>query len=288
MAALEGRLEELEYRTAEEALSAFIAACVIASRAGPQAESRLLEAEASAAWKRIVDAKENPEIVEEIIARAGARIERASRRLPWRPGRRGIEYVLLSWRVRVDEFLRIAARHVERMPGLSLASQFLEGGYVYLNVERLRTLGAAAARSLISARIEEARQIEVESPEIDGVVGEVKRVARGLLPFRREALPSCIKELSSRAAEDLEDIGAYALIAFLTNVAAGREDLEKLLENPAGEAAAKTIADILLSGELGRYKPPPCKALREQNVCKCKGSLLEAYREALRESREPS
>ena len=275
-AALEGGLEGRTYASSEEAISSFVAGVLIASRAGPVAARRVLDGEWARALKLIVDGREEPSVVARIVESAGVRVEPASRLIPWKPRGRSVERLSLQWRVRVDGYLKLSSGIVEKLPILSLTEAFLETGYVYLDIARLRALGAAAARRLLEERFREAEGLGA-SGEIGYYAERLKRLARGLLPYKPEALPDCIRQAASKKPGEISDLEAYTLIAFLTNVDAGEKGAEDLLKGPAG-SIAPVIARLIAEGELERYNPPPCRKLREEGVCKCKGSILGEYK----------
>ena len=279
VSALKGGLEGRTYASSEEAISSFVAGVLIASRAGPGVARRVFEGEWNRALKLLVDGREEPGVVARIVVAAGAKVEGALRLIPWKPRGKSVERLSLQWRVRVDWYLRLSSGIVDRLPILSLTEAFLEGGHVYLDITRLRALGAAAARRLLEERFREAEGISTGSV-VDVYAERLKRLARGLLPYNPEAVPECIRRVSSKRLGEVSDLEAYTLMAFLTNVDVEEKEAEDLLKGPAG-AAASVIAKLVAGGELERRNPPPCKKLREEGVCECKGSLIAEYKKRI-------
>ena len=269
------------FQSSTDSLAAFLGEAVLAVKAGHQASARVVELEYMIARRMIVGGRESVDAALALVKAAGGRVERAGLKIPWAvdgSGRR-VPKILIA-RIHVASFLRIAAPVAEREKGLSLSNSFLKEGYVYLDVERLRQLAAAAARKLVLDRLREA---EAAANSIDGEVEvyavRLKRLLEGAPPLRPDKLPHCIRFIAEkiRGGESVGEVELYTLITFLSKLEYSHRVLAETLglDNIAARNLTKALAKI------SSYPTPKCSKLAELRVCECRGNLLSEYLNSL-------
>ncbi len=270
----------------EEALGSSALFFLSAAIAGGQASARLMEA-LGRALGEAVQGLEARRLVE-VIEYAGLRVERGGISIPWieTPGG-GVSPLLLQWRVHVSQFLGIASGSEE--PLLALSNQFLLSGWVYLEVSRLRALAARALLVAARRRLGEAEAIlaELEPPEPLRRLAALARLRLGgdRMPFIAEALPPCIARILGKleSGRQLGDEEAYTLLTFLARLEIPGDEEERLASMLG--IPRERLRRVLASA--AGYPVPPCRSLSEAGVCRCRGSLLEAYRRRLEETLSP-
>ena len=270
----------------DEALGSSVLFFLLAVVAGGQASARLLDG-LGRALGEVVHGLEARRLVE-VLEYAGVRVERGGISIPWFevPGS-GVLPLLLQWRVHVSQFLGIASGSEE--PLLALSNQFLLSGWVYLEVSRLRALAVRALLVAAKKRLVEAESllVEWEPPEPLRRLAVLARLRLGgeRLPFINEVLPPCIVRILGKleTGRQISDEEAYTILTFLARLEIPEAEEERLasLLGLTREQFKRALA--LAAG----YPVPPCRRLSEAGVCRCRGSLLEAYRRRLEEALSP-
>jgi len=266
----------------EDALASSTVFFLAAALAGGSVSARLLEE----LGRRVAEEVEglDARLLVEALGYAGVRVERGGLSVPWYESQGGVVPLLLQWRVHVARFLSVAAGGDE--PILALSNQFLLSGWVYMDVARLRALAVRALRLAAKKRLEEAEEIVRDLRSLDSLqrLAMLARIKLGgdRLPYRREALPPCVARILGKVetGRGVSDEEAYTLLTFLARLETPEEDVERIAEllGLKGEQLRRML------DAASRYPVPPCSKLAEAGICRCRGSLLEAYRRRLEEA----
>lgn len=266
----------------EESLASSVVFFIITALSGGAVAARLLEALVRSLDQVVegLDARS----LEEVLGYAGVKVERGGIAIPWVVTSSGVMPLLLQWRVHVSSFLGVAAGSGEH--ALALSNQFLLKGWVYLDIVRLRALARRALAVSARKRLSEAEEI-LSGWKPPGAIERLAALAKLKLgaekmPYEATAIPPCIARIIGKleSGKGLKDEEAYTMLTFLA-----RLDLPDIEE----ERIARLIG--LKRDQLKRiltmassYPVPSCSKLSKVNVCKCKGSLLEAYKKRLEEA----
>lgn len=277
---LDGRLpDEISASTEDEVFSFWLLLLALKATGSIYVFDRVLDAE----FDRIARFLRG-EGVDNLILIAGAlgiRVERRTISFPWVKERDGrVIHRTLDLAIPVADFLRYASK--SKAEELRLANNFVKGGYVYLDRERLVKLLSEASRIFL---VEKLKTVEIpESKAFQRLVEEVRRLeAMEATGFREELLPDCIRSIvASSKARRLSDEEIYVLLSFLSSIGAPREYVERLLVETglAGGEEARVVAESL--SRIRGYTPFKCEELRSRGICDCLEDLVREYRARVR------
>lgn len=276
-----GRGKEPSFATVEEAMASFVVAAVVASRSGPLGKSRFIDSMVNYTFSGSDGSK-----LETVVLRAaGIKLEQTSLSIPWFTDGTKVYPKTLNYRVHVSDFLSVTAGN--EVPDLRLANQFLLNGWVYVDAKRLSALARATARRLVESRLREAEALEDVPPEIERL-SMAYRLALGSerLPYQREALPLCVRKVleSLEAGENPAPGEIYLTLTFLARLDTPSEVWRRLSDSLGIPRDQWKI----LQEEAQKWPLPSCRALSRAGICKCRGNLIETYKEKLTEAIVPA
>jgi len=280
--ALEGGLpEELSPSADDEVFSFWLLLLALKASNSVYVLGRILDAEVERV-ERFLKA-EDVESLASIARVLGVRVEFKPISFPWLVIKGRVSERPLEVAVPVEDFLRYASR--SKLEELRLVNNFVKGGYVYMDKERLVKLLSEASRLYI---VEKLKAMEApENPVFQRLVEEVRKLeALEASGFREELLPSCVRGIiASSKARRLSDEEAYVVLSLLSSIGAPVEYVERLLVEMglASVKEARVIAEALL--KVRGYTPFKCEELKSRGICECSEDLVREYQARLRSLR---
>jgi DNA primase large subunit len=282
---LEGFIEGLP---AFEAVASFYLGLAVAGRASRTLLATLISRELDEASRLL--SREREEVVLDVAARLGVRVEESTARIPWIIASDGrIVYKLLKYSMSLWDYVRLLGVSAR---AFSLANSFILEGRVFLDVKGLKRLVIARAKRKME---EEAQRLAaVDSPVIERAA---ERLAKEVGPepgpvpalggeLARDALPKCISDIIEKglAGDELSDAEFFMLATFIANVRGSPRILAEVLERQLGFTSEEALdVSMKLLRAASSYRPYDCTKMPGSEICgECPGDLVKHYFDALK------
>ena len=254
-------------RDTVESVLSFYLALALSKAIGPSALEALVECYADSSYRRLQ--LEDEESIVAIARTSGLELRSASLSLAWSVTRKsGVKMRILRYAVPLPAYLRSVGG--ARDPKLKLVNQFLRGGLVYLDRERLLLLLRERFRKLILARAGEVDPADLPSELLEAARDAFERGLRRRRGLRWDpgALPPCVEEsLKAIVRGDASDDAVYLAATFASALRLTASEIAEALGLEASDWRVRGLARLAAEASRLGFTVYTCQAARARGLC---------------------